>query len=276
MSFVSIGIIAASLALFGIFLIVEKDINSILDKIEDQCYINVYISRNAEGTDLNRILDDLRKIPNISEIRFFSKEERIEKAKQTIYKGKEYLLDDFDNDNPLRDSYIITANNLEKSKEISDAAEKIQGIEEVINFQEIVDKTEKAAGVIRKIGGVIILFLALIAMFIIANTIKLGLIYRQNEIEIMRFVGASDTYICGPFVTEGLLLGILGAVLASAAILVGYAVFIGEIGDFVQLDFITLPGVYEILPSVVTWFMSIGIGIGTIGSCISIRKYLRV
>lgn len=276
MSAASVGIVAASLVLFGVFLLAEIDINSVLGSIEGQCEINVYISEDAGGSNLNRIYDELSKIQGVKEVRFLSKEERIELAKQTAYKDREYLIDDLTgDDNPLRDSYVLSADDIGMSGEIAAAAEKVQGVDEVINLQQMVDRIKTLSSGLRRTGGVIMIVLALIAMFIIINTIKLGLIYRGREISIMRYVGASDSYICGPFMVEGLILGIAGAVIAAIPVLWAYSVFAAKAGTLLGFGFISLPDVWQVWHILAVWFLAIGAGIGLIGSGISIRKYLK-
>ncbi len=276
MSAASVGIVAASLVLFGVFLLAEIDINSVLGSIEGQCEINVYISEDAGGSNLNRIYDELSKIQGVKEVRFLSKEERIELAKQTAYKDREYLIDDLTgDDNPLRDSYVLSADDIGMSGEIAAAAEKVQGVDEVINLQQMVDRIKTLSSGLRRTGGVIMIVLALIAMFIIINTIKLGLIYRGREISIMRYVGASDSYICGPFMVEGLILGIAGAVIAAIPVLWAYSVFASKAGTLLGFGFISLPDVWHVWHILAVWFLAIGAGIGLIGSGISIRKYLK-
>ena len=275
MSFASAGIVAASLILFGFFLLAEINIDALILGVEEQCEINVYLSSDTGGATLNQIKSELTEIPGVKDVKFVSKEERIEQAKQTTYQGREYLLEDIEEDNPLRDSYILTAENLGQSEEIAEAASKIQGVDEVINLQEMVDKIRGIADTIRRAGGWLMLILALIAMFIIVNTIRLGLIYRRQEISIMRFVGASNHYICGPFMVEGVILGITGAVLAAILILWGYSAGINVLNQTLQLDFLVLPGLKDVWAEVAIDFLAIGTGIGLIGSGISIRKYLK-
>lgn len=276
MSVASAGIVAASLVLFGAFLIAEINIDSIISRIEGQCEINVYLAAELEGTNLSQIRNELDKIPGVSSIKFLSKEERIENAKQTTYKGREYLLEDIENENPLRDSYVITAEGLGQSVEIAEAAAKIAGVEEVINLQDTVDKIRRISDIVHKTGGWVMLILTLIAMFIMVNTIKLGLIYRRHEISIMRFVGASNHYICGPFMIEGVILGIAGAALAAGVILWGYSAGTVRFNEYLAIDFLTLVGVQEIWQTVSVYFLVIGAGIGLLGSRISIHKYLKV
>lgn len=276
MSAATVGIVAASLALFGVFLLAELDINSVLGDIENQCEINVYISDDADGSNLNQIYDKLSEIQGVKDVRFLSKEERIELARQTAYKDREYLIDDLTgDDNPLRDSYVLTADDIGKSEEIAAEAAKIIGVDEVVNLQQMVDKIKRLSMSLRKAGALIMLVLAVIAMFIIINTIKLGLIYRGREISIMRFVGASDGYICGPFMFEGLILGVLGAIIAAIPILWAYSVFVSKADVILGLGFISLPPVREVWHILAVWFLAIGAGIGLIGSGVSIRKYLK-
>lgn len=276
MSAASAGIIAASLILLGVFLLAEIDINAVLDGIEEQCEINVYIADDAGGSSINRIYDSLCKIDGVKEVNFMSKEERIELARQTIYKGREYLLDDFDNENPLRDSYILISDDLGKSSEIAAKASEIAGVDEVINLKETVDKIKTFSGTVRTVGGWVMTVLVLIAMFIVINTVKLGLIYRRKEINIMRFVGASNGYIRGPFMAEGFILGMIGALIAAVPVLFGYSAFVQKADGILGLSFINLPTVGDVWGLVLICFLCIGAGIGLLGSGISIRKYLKV
>ena len=121
------------------------------------------------------------------------------------------------------------------------------------------------------------LLLVLIAMFIIANTIRIGLISRSGEVDIMRFVGASNSYIRGPFMIEGIFLGILGAMLACGLTFAGYFLLLRSATTvFPGMEQPLLLSLEQIWPTLATTFLGIGIGIGFIGSGISIRKHLKV
>ncbi len=276
MGVASIGIVAASLVLLGVFQLAIMNLNSWISQVEQQCQINVYLKRDMEGTNINRIKSELSAIEHVSDVTFFSKDARVERTKETTYKGREFMLEDLENDNFVRDSYILTISSLEHSAKVAEHAANVSGVDEVVNLQEIEDKIQIINGIIRKIGFWLMLLLVLIAMFIIANTIRIGLISRSGEVDIMRFVGASNAYIRGPFMVEGILLGVLGSILASALVFVGY-IFLTRSAtnifpDLGQSLFMPASAIWK---AVVATSLGIGAGIGLIGSGISIRKHLK-
>ncbi len=276
MSVASAGIVAASLILFGIFLLAGLNINALLRQVEDQCEINVYLAPDAGGATLNQIEGDLRAIPGVREVRFFSREERLERAKETTYQGKEYMLEDLETDNPLRDSYILSVEQLSQAQQVAALASDVQGVDEVQNRQDLVERIRGITDVIQRIGLWMMLALGLVAMFIVANTIRLGLLSRSREVNVMRFVGASNWYIRGPFMVEGILLGIIGAVLAAILVLWGYRAGIRMLDQTMQSSMLQLLNASEVWFTISASFLGIGAGIGLLGSGISIRKYLKV
>lgn len=276
MSVASAGIVAASLILFGIFLLAGLNINALLRQVEDQCEINVYLAPDAGGATLNQIEGDLRAIPGVREVRFFSREERLERAKETTYQGKEYMLEDLETDNPLRDSYILSVEQLSQAQQVAALASDVQGVDEVQNRQDLVERIRGITDVIQRIGLWMMLALGLVAMFIVANTIRLGLLSRSREVNVMRFVGASNWYIRGPFMVEGILLGTIGAVLAAILVLWGYRAGIRMLDQTMQSSMLQLLNASEVWFTISASFLGIGAGIGLLGSGISIRKYLKV
>lgn len=276
MSLTSVGIVAAGLLLFGVFLLIELNINTMLDRLENQCEINVYLAKDAQGVSLNQIVEKLKTIDGVEDVRFFSKEERLNRAKETTYKGREAILADFEKENPLRDSYVLSTEELDKSREIAAAAAAIPGVDEVVNQQDMIDWLQRAGNLARKLGVLLMLFLVLVAMFLVSSTIRLGLVARSREIGIMRFVGASNWYIRGPFMTEGILLGLMGAAVAVGLVLWGYFSVVEIIVQILQLDQSLLVPPQMVCKIVLISFLGIGTGIGMLGSAVSMRKYLKV
>lgn len=277
MSTASIGIVAASLVLLGIFQLVLLNLNHWVAQAEQECEINVYLKNDISGTNLSRIQSELAALPDVAEVTFFSKEDRVKRTKETTYAGREYMLEDLEKDNIVRDSYILSVSSLNRASSVAEGAAEIAGVDEVVNRQDLVDKIQIAANMIRQVGFWLMLLLVVIAMFIIANTIRIGLVSRSGEVDIMRFVGASNSYISGPFMTEGVLLGVFGAVLGGIVTLVGYYVLVQSAGDIfpeISRDLFLAPDV--IWQTIVITFVSIGAVIGLIGSGISIRKHLKV
>lgn len=276
MSAASIGIVAASLVLLGIFQLAIMNLNAWVFQIEQQCEVNVYLKRDMTGTNINRIQSELSAIPDVANVTFFSKEERVQRTKETTYAGREYMLEDLEKDNIVRDSYILTVTSLANASQVAELATKISGVDEVVNRQDMVDKIQVVSGVVQQVGFWLMLLLVLIAMFIIANTIRIGLVSRSGEVNIMRFVGASNAYICGPFMTEGVFLGILGAILAAGVTFTGYYILsCSAVNLFPELGQSLLLPASEIWWIVSVAFLGIGAGIGLLGSGISIRKHLK-
>lgn len=277
MGVASIGIVAASLVLLSIFQLAILNLNNWISQVEQQCEINVYLENELDGTNINRIKSELSAIENVSKVTFFSKDERVQRTKETTYKGREYMLEDLEKDNIVRDSYILTVTSLTEASAVAELAAKVPGVDEVVNRQDLIDKIRVVADMIRQIGFWLMLLLILIAMFIIANTIRIGLISHSGEINIMRFVGASNSYIRGPFMVEGILLGILGAVVAGGLIFAGYILLsrsaISFFPDMGQALLLPLSAIWKV---VTVTSLEIGAGIGLIGSGISIRKHLKV
>lgn len=276
MSITTICIIAAGLTIFGIFMLLSLNINSVLTTIESQCEINVYLSEDAGGSTISQIEKELKKIDGVKEVRFFSKEDRLNRAKETLYKDKEYILEDFEDDNPLRDSYIIRVDDIGMSAAISGEAAKIIGVDEVNDLQELSDKIKQFATTVRRMGGIFMLMLAFIAVFIIANTIKLCIVSRSDEVSIMRFIGASNSYISGPFIVEGIVLGFLGALLAFFIVSWGYTAVVEKIKEIFFENFSQIIEYKDIWGLLIVSFSFIGMAIGFVGSGISLRKYLKV
>ena len=276
MSFTTICIVAAGLIIFGIFMLISLNINNLLTTIEGQCEINVYLSNDAGGSTISQIEKELKEIDGVTEASFFSKEDRLNRAKETMYKDKEYILEDFEEDNPLRDSYILKVDDIGVSERVAQEAAEITGVEEVNDLQELADNIKQFATATRRIGGILMIMLAFIAIFIIANTIRLCIVSRSDEISIMRFVGASNGYISGPFIVEGIVLGFFGAVLAFGMVSWGYIETVNKIKGIFFDIFSQIMSYDEIWLMLSISFAVIGMGIGVVGSGISLRRFLKV
>lgn len=275
MSFTTIGIVTASLTLFGFFMLISLNINNFLLSLENQCEINVYLSADTKEATITQIERDLKNIDGVSEAKFFSKEERLQRAKETTYKDKEYMLEDLENDNPLRDSFILYIENIGISRQVAEKASDIDGVAEVKDLQELADKIKQVASAVRKIGGVLMLILALVSIFIIINTIRLCLTASSTEITIMRYVGASNSYISGPFLIEGILLGIVGALIAFGFVSWGYGAALQKIIEIFGSDSLDFVDYKDVWTNILYTFSIIGAVIGFVGSEISIRRYLK-
>lgn len=274
MTLASVGIVIASLVLFGTFVLLGMNLNYIGEQIKEQCEINVYLPREMSRDDVRKIGSELAKIKYVKEAQLYTKEERFNNFKDSSYEEQADVIDMLEQDNPLRDSYILVLEDVSRANEVAAAAGKIDGVEEVVNSQHLIQRIITLTNAIRHISIWLILVLAVVSVFIISNTIKLGMFSRRKEINIMKFVGATNWFIRWPFIIEGMFLGIIGALIASGIVLLGYESIYKGMQDFMgNIRFLEL---YEVSGAVVLGFLIMGVGMGMIGSAMSIRKHLHV
>lgn len=274
MTLASVGIVIASLVLFGTFVLLGMNLNYIGEQIKEQCEINVYLPRDMSRDDVRKIGSELAKIKYVKEAQLYTKEERFNNFKDSSYEEQADVIDMLEQDNPLRDSYILVLEDVSCANEVAAAAGKIDGVEEVVNSQHLIQRIITLTNAIRHISIWLILVLAVVSVFIISNTIKLGMFSRRKEINIMKFVGATNWFIRWPFIIEGMFLGIIGALIASGIVLLGYESIYKGMQDFMgNIRFLEL---YEVSGAVVVGFLIMGVGMGMIGSAMSIRKHLHV
>jgi len=275
MSIISIGIVIASLVLFGLCTLFGINVNFIGEQVKQQCQINVYMEKDIDRDGLRHIASELEEIPGIKSVELYTKEERFEKTKET-YGSQADTIAILEEENPLRDAYIITLSDLGSSNTVSEIAAGIEGVDEVKNRQDIIDSIQKITEFIRNASIWMLIILIAISTFIISNTIRLGVFARRKEINIMKFVGATNWFIRWPFIIEGAILGLLGAIGASLIVIAIYSSIVSSVMSASFFDGIFLLNVKDATSIIVCSFVAIGVGIGTFGSVLSVRKHLQV
>ncbi len=274
MTLASVGIVIASLVIFGFFMLFGMNLNAIGDQIKEQCEINVYMPNEMNRDNVRAIGSKLSEIEYVKEAQLYTKEERLQNYKEGVYQEQAEVIDTLEEDNPLRDAYILVLEDVSKANQVAETAKKVEGVEDVVNRQDLFQQILSITKTIKNVSLWILIILAAISVFIISNTIKLGMFSRRKEINIMKFVGATDWFIRWPFVIEGMMLGAVGAVLASLIVMLGYSSVLPNVQQF--MGNIQLLGISEVLYIVVIAFLVMGIGIGMAGSAMSIRKHLHV
>ncbi len=274
MSLASVSIVVASLFILGIFIILGVNLTAVSEQIEEQCQINVFVPRNATDAEFKAVGEKLGKIEYVKSVKYYTKEERYSDFKEARYKDDDEAIAAFENDNPLRDACVLTLENPENAAAVIKAAEKVEGVEEVKNSLDLINKVMSITSVVKTATIWLVVLLLIIAVFIISNTIKIGLFARRKEINIMKYVGATNWFIRWPFIVEGMLLGFIGSLFSATLIIMVYeAIYPGMSGFFGSIRVVPVSGVYNYI---VWWFMGIGVLIGMVGSYTSIRKYLKV
>ncbi len=275
MSIASLFTIASCLIILGVFAILSININSITTQVKDQCEIQLYIIPDATEERVSAIGEEIKNTQNVKEATLFTKQQTLDYAINDMFEGNEVMLDGFEEDNPFSDSYKIVLSDIEKTKETAEILEKIPDVEKVVNKQDVVNMVLSISDAVKKFSIVIMIILLMVAMVIISNTVKLTVFNRRKEINIMKYIGATDRFIRVPFVLEGLIIGCLGAVVAFLVVFWGYFAILKYIENL-SFDVFEFIGIWSIAPVIAVLFLVFGSLIGVVGSAISMRKHLHV
>ena len=276
MGLASVTSISAVLMILGVVLILILSINNaVLDTKLKFDEIEVFLEDDLSSEVLDSIEDSVKDNPGVISIIFRSKEQALEIMKSD-WAEEGYLLDGLD-ENPLPDSYIIKVNDIVLADKLVNNVKSLDGVEEVKYYKDVIDKLLIFAGYIQFAGIVIIGILVFVSIFIISNTIKVAVSSRRREINIMKYVGATNGYIRGPFIMEGIMFGFLGAIISIVAVYYGYDYFYKSMNDKLYALFtFYLVDPKIIFVDIAIIFLTIGAGIGALGSMISLKRFLNV
>lgn len=274
MTLASIFTVIASLLLLGVFMCLTININSMMGNLQDSYQIVAYVDEKVNEEGVISIGNQLESLSNVGEVTFTTNEERLEKLREKMG-GTGAKLDRYKDDNPLRDMYEVTMKDLSLSEATVHEMEQIDGIAKIQRNEETIAKLVTIANYIRIFSLGIMIALAIISIFIISNTIKLTVYTRRKEINIMKFVGATDWFIRWPFVIEGIFIGIIGAGISIAIVLGGYSLLEGVVASL-NVGFISMKPMSELTEIIITSSLVLGALLGGIGSLISVRKHLNV
>lgn len=274
MTLASIFTVIASLLVLGVFLTLSINISNMVGNLEESYQIVIFVDEKVNDDGIRAIGSHIKSIPNVSDATLTTSAERLRLLREKMGENGTKL-DRYKDDNPLRNMYQVTLSDLSKSKETIKELEKIDGIAKIQRNEEAIDKLVKAAKYIQNFSMWIIIALAVVSIFIISNTIKLTVYTRRKEINIMKFVGATDWFIRWPFIIEGIFIGLIGAGVSIVLILGGYTLLI-NIVDSLGIAFVTMKPLNELIGMIVGSSLGLGAVLGGIGSYISVRKHLNV
>lgn len=275
MSFISIISVSASLIILGIITSIVINANQFIKMAEYEINeIRVSIKDNLDKSSIDNIKYDLNNIKGIKSVEFKDKETMLNDMKSS-WGSDSYLLEGLEN--PLDDCYIVTLENSQDIKAISSEISTINNIKNVEYHQDIVDNFIKISDSIKNFGSVLIIFLILICLVIISNTIKTRVYSKKEEIEVIKYVGGSDNFIRMPFIVEGFTIGIIGSTIALVICIYMYKYIIENINK--TIGFISnnmMISVSNIAIFLTTTLFITGITIGVVGSGISVKRHLKV
>jgi cell division transport system permease protein len=273
MTVASLFVVTSCLFIFGVFMVITMNINYLGEQLVNECQIQVYITKDA---GIQAVSDTIKQIPNVSGITFETGEETFEKFKEGLSEEELASFAGLPAD-VISDSFKITLEDIALSADVVAAIEEIPGVESIENKQDVMSLVNNITRMIRHISIWIVIIFALISLFIISNTIKLTVHNRGREINIMKYVGATDAYIRWPFIIEGILVGILAAVVSFFISQLAYMGIMSAIEGNSSLGaLIKLKSFSEMWQRLLISYLLLGAFIGAFCSAISVRRYLKV
>lgn len=278
-SLASMATMAACIFMFGIFYILVFNVNAMVQDAEENVAITVFFDEELSEEQIKEIGQEVGKRTEVREMVFVSAEEAWESFKEIYFEGNEEYAEGF-SENPLANSanYAIYLKDISKQSTLVKYLESIEGIREVKQSQSVAETLTEFNKILSIVSGGIIMILLCVAIFLINNTITVGISVRKEEIAIMKLIGATDYLVRAPFIVEGIVIGLVGAITPLGLLYVLYDkvmfyvaekfAFIGSILEFVS-PHILFQGLIPI-------GLTLGVGIGLLGSLWTIRKHLKV
>ena len=271
MSLAATATMVLMLLLLAGFWIIQTGLLAGLEFTEQKVEVVAYLQPNATDGQVETLRTELLTMPEVESIVYVTRDDALVRFRDSMdAQGRQDLTESLDS-NPLYASLEVKLVDPTAVREVGDALRADPVVRNVINIEDLVERVLTVTNILRTAGTVVLLVVGIIALFIIVNTIRLAVFARSEEIEIMRLVGASDAFIRWPFVFEGALVGFLGAaitlgILAAAA---------DPLSGFMVEFFRVLPlEVGSMTRSVITLVMGAGVGLGILGSWVSVRTYL--
>lgn len=274
MTFASVGTVAVSLFVLGVFLMLVMNMNRMASMLETQVQINVYLQDELKDEeDIETLQEEIEQMQGISKVVFVGRDEARERLSERLGDQK-YLLDALGDTNPLPNTLEVTVSRPEMVETAARSIVKMEGVQEAKYGQDVVEHLFAITRLMRIFGLALMVLLAGATLFIISNTIRLTVFARRKEIAIMKYVGATDWFIRWPFLLEGIVMGFLGGALAALALRSFYAAMAAKIYD--TLTFFPLLPQYPFMNYVTIAILISGMTIGAIGSTISLKRFLKV
>ena len=276
LAFASISCITVTLLILAVAVIGSINVENFAKVIKDDFTIVVYLNNELDSKAEEKIKEKISDMKNIESITFNSKKDIANEMKKEDKIFDTIISSWSDSENPLSDTYLVKVVNSEKISNVAEKIEKIEGVDVVKYGEGMIESLLSIFKLVEKILIVIVISLVLVTAFLIANTIKITIFSRQEEIEIKRLVGASNFSIKQPFVIEGLIIGIIGSIIPIFVTIYGYNKLYEATGGVMFSQFIKLvkPYPYSYMVSVI--LVIIGIIVGMYGSSRAVRKYLKI
>lgn len=268
-------IMIATMLIFGLFFVIGENINAFVKSVADAQGIRVFVINTATDEEIEQVGKDILEIDGVRDAKYISKDEGLETMREKF--GDE-LMAGYIERNIFPASYEVTLTDLELNNSVQESLRQIPNVDDIRSSNPTIEQIIRLAKGVKIVTWVILVLLIIISTAIIANTIKLTVHARRKEISIMKYVGATNSFIRWPFLVEGIIIGVLAGLISVGIIGLSYTYIAGRLSGttFLELanwQLIEFSNMFELILVV---YLGLGIGIGAIGSGISMKKYLDV
>jgi cell division transport system permease protein len=277
MSTASIASVVAALIIMGIVLVIAINVSYIVNEVESNLEMKVYLSDDIADQRISEINEYIKSNEHVTQITYISKEEALEEFASWFSGNEEELLKGYaQSGNPLPRSFVVKVDDADNLEAVYNIIMEYDGVTDVVYGKEYVSVLLKFNKLINTISLIVVLILSTVSLFTIYNTIKLTIYARRNDVEIMKYVGASSSFIKVPFIIEGSVLGLIGAIAAVMLLRGGYTMVIGmmQLSSVLPLS-ASLAPFNAVIYKITISFILYGFVIGAAGSLISVSKFLR-
>lgn len=279
-SLASVATMTACIFLFGLFYAIVTNFNYIVKAAEEGVAVTVFFEDGASQETIDQIGEAIKERPEVSKIQFVSAQEAWETYKEKYFQGEEELAEGFAEDNPLVDSanYEVYVENIEDQSQLVEYIKGLEGVRKVNQSEKAANTLSTFNVLIGYVSVAIIVILLLVSVFLISNTVAIGIAVRGEEIGIMKLIGAKDGFVRGPFLIEGVIIGLAGSIVPLVLLYVIYEKAVGYVMERFSLlaGFLQFLSTREVFTTLVPVALALGMGIGFLGSYITVKKHVRV
>lgn len=276
LSLASISCISITLVIVSLALLLSLNVNNFAKVVKEDVTIVVFVNNEVTDEALVTVKDKMNQLKNIATLEYKSKEQLRQEMQESSSDLDNIMKNWTEEENPLKDTFLVTVKDIEQLEKTALTLEKIDGIDSVNYGESMVNKIIETFKVLEKTTVVTVIALVFVTVFLIINTIKLTIFSRKREISIMRLVGASNFSIKMPFVIEGMVLGMFGSIIPIVLVIYGYFAFYNQFNGqlFSPLIELIKPEPFVYMISLV--ILIVGVVVGMIGSYRAVKKYLKV
>ena len=275
-TFSCLGVMCATMFIFGLFFAISQNINNMVAEVEDAQAIRVFALNEATQDEIDTLGKQISEIEGVNTITPKTSQDAYNEMRESLG-DKQDAMDSMD-PNRFSASFIVTLTNLDLNENVQESILKLDNVKRITSSNQTISTLSKVGKWIKILTGVLLGILIVISIFIISNTIKLTVHARRKEISIMKYVGATNSFIRTPFMIEGVIIGLVSSILSLGIIGILYNAVVSKLmaSDTIQTIGVSILSFNNLFTEIVVVYLVLGIGIGILGSSISMKKYLEV